>query len=102
MNLETKDTEVLWEIGKTHSFKHSWWLPDNETLVVTLLGLDEANKPVQMQVYTINTRTKEKQVASPAFTNPEDFNLTFDLNPKGDKIVYKKAVHTDNVWALKY
>jgi Tol biopolymer transport system component len=102
LNLETLKLEFIWDASENYEFvrRQINWLSDNENMIVILAKLDKNGKAVSMQPYKVNIKTKEKKIFGSEISDPNEFPK-FDLNTKGDKMVYKKGKKINNVWLLK-
>jgi len=102
INLETKKFDIIWEAGENYEFvrRQINWLSDNENIIVLLAKLDKNGNTASMQPYKVNIKTKEKIIFGAEISDPNDFH-SFDINTKGDSMVYKKEKEINNVWLLK-
>lgn len=102
LNLETQKSKIIWDAGENYEFvrRQINWLSDSENLIVILAKLDKNGKTASMQPYKVNIKTKEKEIFGPEISDPNNFHF-FDINTKGDKMVYKKGKEINNVWLLK-
>ncbi len=101
INLETHQSKTLWDFDQMRpfSFGLARCLNDNQHFVIAHTFQKE-NDFEKMQWIKINIHTGIVEHIGPMLDEPH-VRRGYDLNPAGDKIVYKKSTGVEEIWSLR-